>query len=121
MIDLRAYRDLDFPADQPEMLVHMRAVQEFPVEPTVCPSEEIQLRGLRNMWANQYVKFKADLDQRETEWLQYKAQRLSPKATAPSEYAGTGPCPTCKREPPQEDLNEWKIEELIEGLLENKE
>lgn len=107
MLDLTAYQDLEFPADQPEMLVLMRAVQEFPIEPTVCPEDQIQLRGLRNMWANQYVKFKADLEKLELEWLQWKAQRLAPSTTkSPSEapvWDGKGACPVCKREPADPD------------------
>lgn len=117
-MDLSAYRDPEFPMDHPEMLVLMKFVQDFPVEPQPCPDEEIPLRGLRNMWANQYVRFKADLDQRDAEWLAYKANRLAP-ASVPSEWKGEGPCPICKREavPVVEDLTEWQLEELIEGLV----
>src|ERR1017187_3369109 len=100
-MDLMPWTDLEFPMEQPEMLVMMRAVQEFPMEPEFCPRDEVCLRGLRNMWANQYLKFKEDLDKRETEWLQYKLARHAPKvqAIARSEWDGKGECPTCKRGP----------------------
>lgn len=102
MLDLMAYRDPEFPADQPELHVLMQAVQEFPIEPPDCPEEEIKLRGLRNTWANNYSKFWNDLQKLEVEWLQYKAKRLNPHqapTTVLSEWDGKGPCPTCKREP----------------------
>lgn len=105
----------------PDLLQDMRWVTAYPIEPNPCPKDEVCYRGLREMFHSQYLKFRDRLESMETEFLKWKTAKLEAEAAsrtiAPSEWDGKGPCPVCKHEA-AEDLEKWKLEELIEGLME---
>ncbi len=98
----------------PPLLRLMRIVTDYPDEPDPCPSSEVELRGLRGLYREDYLKFRDRLEKLEVEWLQFKTARLA--TTVPSEWDGNGACPTCHRgkEVPVEDLRQWELEELID-------
>ncbi len=80
----------------PDLLLDMRVVQEWPVVPNPVPKEEVRLTGLRQMYAQDYLKFRDRLEKLELEWLQFKTAKLqAEKKSFPSEWDGNGPCPTC--------------------------
>ena len=106
----------------PDLLLDMRVVQEWPLAINPIPVDEVRLNGLRQMYANDYLKFRDRLDKLEVEWMQLKRAKLeSTSVKSPSEWSGKGACPTCKRGPVVGDASTGECVGKVEKWLGEQE
>lgn len=79
----------------PDLLLDMRVVQEWPIVPNPCPTDEVRLLGLRQMYAQDYLKFLDRINKLEADFLQWKTAKLraaQPTVRSEVETVETGEC-----------------------------